>query len=296
MSGRRIQITELQGGHSGIDIDRGRGNAIKLLARLLWSAQPEFAIRVASIAGGGPYNAIPREAAAVVAVPESEVTRLTERVAAFAATVEQELARTEPDLQISVTSADVPDKVMTADAQRRLVGALYGCPNGVVRMSDGVPGLVETSTNLGAVSVAQGTFTAGFLVRSAVDSARDDVQAMATCVFALAGVAASRKDAFTGWAPNPDSPLLALMQSVYRDQWGHDAAVVALHAGLETSEFGAVYPELDMISVGPTIKHVHSPDERLEIASVAKVYDLLVGTLGAIGAGVTATGRPDATL
>jgi dipeptidase D len=159
----------------------------------------------------------------------------------------------------------------------------------VMRMSDSVPGLVETSTNLGLAAAADGTFTAGFLVRSAVNSARDDVEQMARCVFDLAGFEAVRKDAFTGWKPNPDSPLLALMQSIYRDLWGHDAEVVAVHAGLETSEFGAAEPGLDMISVGPTMEHVHSPDERLEIASVAKVYDLLVATLQRIPANHSGT-------
>ena len=284
MAGARLLITGMQGGHSGIDINRGRGNAIKLLARLLWSARQEIPVRVAAIEGGKQYNAIPRDATAIVAVPDGEVARLTEWVAAFAATVKQELARTEPDLQIVATPAATPEMVMTPDAQLRIVNALYGVPNGVMRMSDGVPGLVETSTNLGAVSAAKGTFSAGFLVRSAVNSARDDVQGMATSVFALAGIDAVRRDAFTGWKPNPDSPLLALMQSVYRDRWGHDAEVVAVHAGLETSEFGATYPGLDMISVGPTIEHAHSPDERLEIASVGKVYDLLVATLRRIPA------------
>ncbi len=284
MTGMRLEIKGLQGGHSGIDINLGRGNAIKLLARLLWSVRQMIPVRVAAIAGGNQYNAIPRDAAAEVAIPAGEVTRLTEYVTTFAATVQQELARTEPDLQIAVTAAATPEMVMTPDAQRRIVGALYGNPNGVIRMSDSVPGLVETSTNFGVVSAAKGTFSAGFLVRSAVNSARDDIEGMAASVFALAGIEAVRKDAFTGWKPNPDSPLLRLMQSVYRDFWGHDAEVVAVHAGLETSEFGATYPGLDMISVGPTIEHPHSPDERLEIASVGKVYDLLVATLQRIPA------------
>jgi dipeptidase D len=284
MTGMRLQITGLQGGHSGIDINRGRGNAIKVLARLLSTAQREITLRVASIEGGKQYNAIPREAGAVVAVPETAVPRLAENVEALAATLKLELARTEPDLQIAATPVAVPDMVMTPDAQRRIVAALYGCPNGVMRMSDSVPGLVETSTNLGLAAAADGTFAAGFLVRSAVNSARDDVEQMARCVFDLAGFAAVRKDAFTGWKPNPDSPLLALMQSVYRDVFGHDATVEAVHAGLETSEFGATEPRLDMISLGPTMEHAHSPDERLEIASVAKVYDLLVATLQRIPA------------
>jgi dipeptidase D len=292
LTGLRLQITGLPGGHSGIDIDRGRGNAIKLLARLLWSAQQEIGLRVASIESGGRYNAIPREAAAVVAVPETEALRLTRWIETFAATVRQELARTEPDLQIVATPVEIPAAVMAPDAQRRIVGALYTCPNGVMRMSDSVSGLVETSTNLGLAAAADGMFTAGFLVRSAVNSARDDVEQMARCVFDLAGFEAVRKDAFTGWKPNPDSPLLALMQSIYRDLWGHDAEVVAVHAGLETSEFGAAEPGLDMISVGPTMEHVHSPDERLEIASVAKVYDLLVATLQRIPANHSGTASP----
>jgi dipeptidase D len=279
MIGARLQIMGLQGGHSGIDIARGRGNAIKLLARLLWNAQQDFALRVAAITGGGRYNAIPRAAEAVVAVPESEAPRMTRFVEELARNVQLELVRTEPDLQIVATPAAVPARVMTADAQRRIIGALYGCPNGVVRMSDAVPGLVETSINLGSVAAADGQFAAGFLVRSAVNSARDDVEQMAASVFELAGIEAVRKDAFTGWKPNPDSPLLKLMQSAYRDLRGREAAVVAVHAGLETSEFGATYPELDMISVGPTIEGAHSPDERLEISTVGKVYDLLVATL-----------------
>ena len=164
LTGLHLQITGLQGGHSGIDIDRGRGNAIKLLARLLGSAQQEIGVRVASIEAGGRYNAIPREAAAVVAVPETEALRLTRWIETFAATVRQELARTEPDLQIAATPVEIPAAVMAPDAQSRVVGALYTCPNGVMRMSDSVPGLVETSTNLGLAAAADGTFTAGFLV------------------------------------------------------------------------------------------------------------------------------------
>jgi dipeptidase D len=278
VTGLRLEIEGLRGGHSGIDVALGRGNAIKLLARVLRSARPSIPLRVAAIEGGRQVNAIPRDAAAVVAAPDGEVTRLTECVAANAATVQQELAGTEPDLRIVVTDAAMPDTVMTPEAQRRVVAALYGVPNGVMRMSDGVPGLVETPTNLGAVAAAKGAFAAGFLVRSAVNSARDDVEGVAASVLAPAGIDAVRKDAFTGRRPNPDSPLLRLMRAVHRDRWGRDAEVAAVHAGLETSGFGATYPGLDTISVGPTIGHPHSPDERREIASVGKVYELLVAT------------------
>lgn len=284
LTGVQLEVTGLQGGHSGIDIDRGRGNAIKLLARLLWNAQEDFGIRTASIGGGERYNAIAHEATAVVAVPKSEATPLTEFVELFATTVKEELAATEPELAITATPAELPDMVMALDAQRRIVGALYGSPNGVMRMSDAVPGLVETSTNLGTVTVAEGQLAAGFLVRSAVDSARDDVRQMIGSVWALAGVETTTHDAYSGWTPDPDSPLLALMQTVYQDLYGRQAEIMAVHAGLETSVIGAKYPELDMISVGPTIENVHSPREQLEVASVGKVYDLLVATLERIAA------------
>jgi dipeptidase D len=142
-----------------------------------------------------------------------------------------------------------------------------------------VPGLVETSTNLGTVTAADGQFTAGLLVRSSVDSERDDVHQMIASVFELAGVETMAHDAYSGWAPDPDSPLLRLMQTVYRDLAGHEAGIMAVHAGLETSAIGATYPGLDMISVGPTMQDVHAPREQLEITSVGKVYDLLVATL-----------------
>jgi dipeptidase D len=284
MTGVRLEVIGLQGGHSGIDIGRGRGNAIKLLARLLWSVEEEFAIRVASIAGGERYNAIPHEAMAIMAVPESEATPLTDFVQMFAATVKQELAATEPELAIIVTPAELPRMVMTRDAQGRIVGALYGSPNGVMRMSDSVPGLVETSANLGTVSAADGQLSAGFLVRSAVDSARDDVGQMIGSVWTLAGLQTTTHDVYSGWAPDPDSPLLGLMQAVYLDLFGHETRIMAVHAGLETSVIGAKYPGLDMISVGPTMQDVHSPREQLEVASVGKVYDLLVATLERIAA------------
>jgi dipeptidase D len=279
MTGVRLEITGLQGGHSGIDIDRGRGNAIKLLARLLWNAQEAFAIRAASISGGERYNAIPHEAVAIVAVSEGEATALTALVETFAATVREELAAAEPELAITATLVKPPGMVMSLDAQRRVVDALYGSPNGVMRMSDAVPGLVETSTNLGTVKAADGQLAAGFLVRSAVDSARDDVRQMIGSVWELAGAETTTHDAYSGWTPDPDSPLLGLMQRVYRDLYDRESEVMAIHAGLETSVIGAKYPGLDMISVGPTMQNVHSPREQMEVVSVGKVYDLLVAVL-----------------
>jgi dipeptidase D len=209
---------------------------------------------------------------------------LTEFVETFAAIVKTELAATEPELAITATLAELPDMVMTRGAQDRIVGALYGSPNGVIRMSDAVPGLVETSTNLGTVAATDGELAAGFLVRSAMDSQRDDVSQMIASVWELAGVETTTHDAYSGWTPDPDSPLLDLLQTVYQDLYGRQAEIMAVHAGLETSVIGAKYPGLDMISVGPTMQDVHSPREQLEVASVGKVYDLLVATLERIAA------------
>lgn len=284
MVGAQISVSGLQGGHSGIDIDKGRGNAIKLLARLLNELNVEGDLRLASITGGDRYNAIPRDATAIVAVPESGLASLRERVDAFSETLASELSGTEPEVSVELAKDDAPTRVMEADAQRRVVDALNGCPDGVIRMSDSVPGLVETSTNLGTISLAGGQLQAGFLVRSSIDSARDAVRDSIASVFSLAGAETSFHDAYSGWAPNPDSPLLTLMSATYLDLFGEESGVMAVHAGLETSMFAATYPQMDMISLGPTLQNVHSPDEQLDIASVGTTWELLAAALGRIRA------------
>lgn len=279
MSGARIAVSGLKGGHSGIDINLGRGNAIKQLVRLLWTVEQHEGVRLASLTGGDRYNAIPRDATAVVAVPAASVAALGDHVKAVEQTIRSELAATEPNLAITITSAATPPRLMAADAQQRILDALYAVPNGVIRMSDSVPGLVETSTNLGTISLGGGHFMAGFYLRSALDSERDDLRRMIGSAFDLAGVTTTTHDAYSGWTPNPASPLLKVMQTVYHQLNGHDAKVIAVHAGLETSVIGAKYPGLDMISLGPTVQNAHSPDEQLDIASVGKVYQLLTTAL-----------------
>jgi dipeptidase D len=283
-AGYSLEISGLQGGHSGMDIAKNRGNANRLLARLLWLAEDQFGLRVASIAGGDLYNAIPRSASAVVAVPEAQVEAFTAFVGDFEATLRQEYAATEPALQVQVTESDLPAEVLPEDEQHALVSALYGSPNGVEKMSDSVPGLVETSTNLGILSLADGSLAAGHLTRSAVDSERDDLAQRVQSVFELAGTDAVAQGAYSGWPPNPDSPIVKLMQSEYQSLFGEEAAIEAIHAGLETSVIGAKYPEMDMISVGPTLQSVHSPDERMEVSTADTLYQLLVATLADIPA------------
>jgi dipeptidase D len=279
MVGFKIAIKGLKGGHSGTDINLGRGNAAKILSRLLWTSQRLFGLRIASLNGGDRYNAIPREAYAVVAVPESESDSFAKYVQEFEATVQKELSATEPGLVIKAEEADLPAKLMVEPSAVNLISAVYSCPNGVMRMSDAVPGLVETSTSMGILKAENGEFWAGFYVRSSLDSARDDTGKMIRSVFELAGANVSFLDNYSGWAPNPESPILGLMKQVYQDKFGQEAKVIAIHAGLETSVVGEKYPGMDMISLGPTLEHVHSPDERLEVPTVSKVYDLLTETL-----------------
>jgi dipeptidase D len=279
-TGASLSVSGLQGGHSGIDIDKGRGNAIKLLARLLNALDDEVEPRLASMTGGDRYNAIPREATATIAVPGSALALLRERVDALAAALAEEFAATESGMRVGLVEQPAPDAILEREAQRRIVDALNGSPNGVIRMSDAMPGLVETSTNLGTLVLADGRMEAGFLVRSSIDSARDAVRDSIASIFSLAGAETAFHDAYSGWPPDPDSPLLALMHEVHLDLFGTEAGVMAVHAGLETSKFAETYPEMDMISLGPTMLDVHSPDERLEVVSVGTTWELLVAALG----------------
>lgn len=284
MTGLLVTVDGLRGGHSGGDIDKGRGSAHQLMARLLWNAPAQLGVRLSSLAGGNQANAIPRTTAATVAAPAEQVDAFTAYVTEFAATVQHELAATEPNLTVTVEPAALPAQVMAAGAQQALIGAVYGAPQGIIRMSDSVPGLVETSGNIGVLAMGDGQLVATVYVRSAVDSARDDAAARFRSVFELGGATVTLRDAYSGWPPNPDSPLLALMTRTYQDLFGVAPAAVAIHAGLETSVAGVIYPGLDMISIGPTILDVHSPDERWEVASAPKVYELLVATLAALEA------------
>lgn len=280
--GYRVAVSGLTGGHSGLDINRNRGNANLLLVRLLWLGEQQFELRVASIAGGDRYNAIPRAAEAHVALPADQAEAFVAFVADYAEMVQTEFAATEPELDVEAQPADPPALLMPLERQSALLDALYAAPNGAMRMSDAVPGLVETSTNLGILQAADGALHAGHYVRSAVDSERDELAQRLESIFSLGGAEAATSNVFSGWPPNPASPILALMQTIYQDLYGREAKLVALHAGLETSVIGATYPQMDMISVGPTLLAVHSPDERMEAASVPMVYDLLVATLAQI--------------
>ena len=275
----RLEVKGLKGGHSGIEIGLGRGNANKILARFLWQADRQFGIRLASIDGGGLRNAIPREAFATVMVPMEHLEQFRVWVPTFGEVVREELHGVDDGLSVAVADAPTPSGVIEAGVQRRLIDALYGCPNGVIRMSASMPGLVQTSTNLARVVSGEGKIDVQCLLRSASNSEKEDLATMIACVFELAGARVDFSGGYDGWNPDMDSPILKTMAATYKELYGRDPAVMAIHAGLECGIIGGKYPSLDMISFGPTISHPHSPDEKVEIASVGKFWDFLLATL-----------------
>ncbi len=280
-----VKVQGLQGGHSGVNINDGLGHATRLLVRLLKGAGEPFGLRLASFSGGTASNAIPRDATAVVFVPTDQVDAFSAYVEEYEATIQAELAATEPDLVVQMETTTSPAQVMAPEFQHTLLDALYGTPQGVVRMSDAVPGLVETSSNLGVVIIQDGQMQLVDYPRSSVDSQLQDIEQAITSVWALAGYPVEITDWYAAWTPDPASPILGLTQSAYQELFGVEPTVSAVHAGLECGAIGGIYPEMDMISIGPTLEKVHSPSERLYIPSVDRLMKLLSEVLQGIPEG-----------
>jgi len=274
-----VALTGLKGGHSGIDIHKGKGNANKLMFRFLKKAVRSFGLRLASIEGGNLRNAIPREAFATVVVPEANVEDVKELAQKYESVFKDELSMVEPDIQFVMGETEMPGSLIEEMVQDDLINGIYGCPNGVIRMSDTMPGVTETSNNLASVHSENGEIYVNCLVRSSVDSAKEDVCEQIESVFRLADAEVKLSGAYPGWKPNPESEILKLMKKVYNQNFGRVPEVKAIHAGLECGLLGAVYPNWDMISFGPTIRYPHSPDEQVEIASVKKFWEFLLAVL-----------------
>lgn len=274
-----ISVTGLRGGHSGCEIHVGRGNANKIMNRLIWNTDTKFGLRISTIDGGSLRNAIPRESFATVVVNADQSDAFKQHVATLTGIIQSELIRTEPDLTVSLEPAESPVKVMENEHAKRLIQSIYAAPCGVIRWSDEMPNLVETSTSLARVQVESGKAIVQFLTRSSVESARDDLTNMIQATFEMAEATVEHSGGYPGWKPNADSEILRRMVRIYKELYGVEPKVNAVHAGLECGIIGSVYTGLDMISVGPTIKNPHSPDEKCEIASVEKYWNYLVATL-----------------
>lgn len=275
----KLVVKGLKGGHSGMDIILGRGNANKVINRILWQASRELKLELSSIEGGSLRNAIPREAEALVTVPAARAEEFEKLVEDAQAIIRKELAQADPDLMIFCEKADMPSSIIDPVITPRMLNAIYGCPNGVMRMVSDMPDVVETSNNLAIVRSKENTLEVAALQRSSVDTAKDDLCNMIRSVFELAGADVEHTGAYPGWKPNLDSPILKTMKKVYNDKYGKVPSQKVIHAGLECGLLGGVYPNLDMISFGPTIRSPHSPDERVKIPTVALFWDFLVETL-----------------
>ena len=279
MKAFNIAVTGLKGGHSGMDINLGRANANKIIIRLLKSLVREYGIRIASIDGGSLRNAIPREAFAKVVVPAEKVNAFTACIKEFTSIIQNEFSGTEPNLAIEAKATEMPSIVMGSVCQETIINVVYALPNGVMRMSDSMEGLVETSTNLAIVKSENGKVRIMCLLRSSVDSAKEAVGEKMTSIAELAQAKITLSGAYPGWKPNMNSPILKTMQKTYQDLYGKTPEIKAIHAGLECGLLGGVYPNWDMISFGPTIRNPHSPDERVHIESVEKFWNFLLATL-----------------
>lgn len=276
----RISVDGLKGGHSGDEINKGLGNSNKIINRFLMQAQSKFNIRLSNFDGGNMRNAIPREAFAVLTVEKGNAEILTSDFIAFGESIKQEIGLIETGIQFHVENVDAPEFVIDEPLQKRLFYAIAACPHGVHALSASIPGFVETSTNLASVKFKDGgKIEVVTSQRSSLDSGKDDIVNMVSSVFELAGAKVIHSDGYPGWAPNPDSEILRVAEASYKRLFKKEPVVRAIHAGLECGLFLEKYPYLDMISIGPTLRNVHSPDERIEIKTVEMWWKHLLDIL-----------------
>ena len=282
----QIKVGGLMGGHSGDDINKGRGNANKILVRFLYQVMQATDMQLAMINGGNLRNAIAREAEAVIAIPMAYKEDIRVMLNHYIATIESEIGDVEKDFFMHLETTDMPELFIPADKAKVLIQALYACPHGMTAMSKTMPGLVETSTNLASVKMKEdekGAFVEiNTSQRSSIESKKHDIKQMVECALALACDEVTHGDGYPGWAPNPQSPLLEVTKKAYAELFKTEPKVLAIHAGLECGLFLEKYPYLDMVSIGPQMFGVHSPQERLSITSTGKCWEWLQRILEAL--------------
>ncbi|MFA8433131.1 MAG: aminoacyl-histidine dipeptidase [Marinifilaceae bacterium] len=276
----RLDVKGLLGGHSGDEINKGRGNSNKILNRFLWEMNNKYDIRLANFDGGNLRNAIPREAHAVITFPAKYKEPMRVDLNIYAAEMERVWAVTEPKLKITLETTDMPESVIDKATQDNLLNAIYACPHGVFTMSSKMPGMVETSTNLASVKfVEDQKIMITTSQRSDVDSEKYNIAQMVASVFNMAGAESVHTDGYPGWAPNPNSEILKVTAESYKRLFGNEPVVRSIHAGLECGLFLEKYPSMDMVSFGPTLRDVHSPDEKINIETVDKFWKHLVDVI-----------------
>ena len=274
-----INVKGLTGGHSGMDIHKGLGNANKIMNRLLYLSSEKYTIRIAEINGGSLRNAIPRESTSILVVDKAHEQDFLKDFAAWASIIKEEKVVTEPHMEIAIATTKKPKLVMGLGAQVKLLKALYAAQNGVYAMSATIGDLVETSNNIARVKVKDGRMLVGCLTRSSVNSAKFDLADSLKATFELADFVVTLDGDYPGWNPNPNSAVLEVLKAQYQQVFNEKPKVVACHAGLECGILGQNYPDMDMISYGPTILGAHSPDERVCISSVQKFWKFTLAIL-----------------
>ncbi|RUT77845.1 aminoacyl-histidine dipeptidase [Ancylomarina longa] len=276
----RIDVKGLLGGHSGDEINKGRGNSNKILNRFLWQINKKYGIRIADFNGGNLRNAIPREAYAIITIPSKFKENVRVDFNIYTADMEHVWEIYEPKLKISLESIENPPFVMGKMTSDNLMNAIYACPHGVFSMSSRMPGMVETSNNLASVKMIDGNkIEITTSQRSDLDSEKYNIAQMVGSVFTLAGAQIEHSDGYPGWSPNPNSEILTIAVNSYKKLFGKEPVVRSIHAGLECGLFLEKYPNMDMVSFGPTLRDVHSPDERINIETVEKFWNHLVDVI-----------------
>jgi dipeptidase D len=279
-TGLSTALTGLRGGHSGIDIDQGRGNAIKLLTRMLWQVEKDHSFSLMSFEGGNKRNAIAREAKAKIIISNADVSSFRQRLQKAFEEIAFEFKAVEKDMDLKIEElSDRVSQGCDADSQAAFINLLLGLPHGVLAMSQEIPDLVETSNNLATVECSEDEAKIGLSSRSSIGSALQATKDMLRALAEMAGADISQPEGYPGWTPNLNSPILHVMKEIYRDLFGKEAEVKAIHAGLECGLIGERFPGMDMVSFGPDLQHPHSPEERVHIGSVENFWKLLTAAL-----------------
>jgi dipeptidase D len=275
----RVKVSGLRGGHSGVDIHLGRGNAIRILGTTLQSIAGKMPIEIADVKGGSAHNAIPREASAVVVVDASHEQELKSAVATLSNDAKTDLGGFDPDVQITVEKVEKPTQVLDPADAAKVADLLAGVPHGVLAMSPDVPGLVQTSTNLATVGIKDGQVEVITSQRSAIECSKQGAAKLVATVCRLAGFDVEHGTGYPGWKPEPNSEIVQKLKAVHKDVFGQEPKLVAMHAGLECGVIGDKYPGMQLISFGPQIENPHSPNERVEISSVVEYWKFLKAVL-----------------
>jgi len=272
---QKLIVKGLKGGHSGIEINDGRANAIKVMTRLIYNLIKKYDIGLASINGGDKHNAIPHEAFAIIGIDKNDVEDMKKYVEEYFAIVKREYSKKEPNMQIFVEAGETPKKCMTKEFRDRLINSFYAMPHGVFHWSPDMPGFPQTSLNFAIVETHEDEVFVLTSQRSSLETEKRDISEVVKTVLEMGGATAEIGGGYPAWPPNTDSKILEIGKELYKEVYGKDAVIEAIHAGLECGIVGDKYPGMDMISFGPNLEEVHTPNERVEISSTEKCYDLL---------------------